>query len=84
MIDLRVFSNDQLRKIARAAEREVDLLAAAEKFIPVYGIDGKITDRIGEAIRLTHEADEEAEKRGLTEIKSYQFRKEYIQNHPLV
>ena len=84
MRDFTVFSNDQLRKIARAVERETNLLIlATEKAIQAYSSNGQITERVAdEVIRLAHEADEEAEKRGLTEIRSYQFRKEYIQSHP--
>jgi len=85
MHDLTIFSKDQLRKIARTTERETDLLAdATEKFIPLYDVHGKITDKVAEeAIKLTNEVEKEAEMRGLSEIKSYQFRKEYIQNHPV-
>jgi hypothetical protein len=80
MHDMRVFSHDQLRKIARAAGRETDLLiAATEKFLPY---DKRITVEVTKrAIEITKEAKEEAARRGLSEIKSYEFRKGFIQNY---
>jgi hypothetical protein len=70
-----------LRKIARTAEREVDLFAdATKKFMPLYG--GRITTEVvKKASKLTEEAKEEAAIKGLSEVKSYEFRKVYIQNY---
>ena len=80
VIDLRVFSKDQLRKIARVAERETDLLIdATRKLLPSYGLTDDVSER---AIDLLEESRREAESRGLTEIRSYQFRKEYIKKAP--
>jgi hypothetical protein len=82
MYDLTKFTHDQLRKVARVAKRETNLLVdATEKFLQY---DRRITVEVAEkAINLAKEAKGEAEKRGLTEIKSYQFRKEFIKNYPV-
>ena len=79
MINLTVFSKDQLRKIARLVERETDLhCEAIKRFMQLY--DGKITVEVVEkASDLLEESKKAAEN--LPERQKYSFRKEFIQGY---
>jgi hypothetical protein len=81
MIDLRNFSKDQLRKIARVVERKTDLfIDATKKFMPLYG-DRISVEVVKSASDLMSESLQAAKREGLSEIKGYTFSKEYIRNH---